>query len=59
MDRTKAEEIFLKGSKDAVTSDEVKELEAKLKKRKLSVAEAEERLKKAKRAVARYSAGES
>jgi len=59
VDRTKAEEIFLKGSKDAVTSDEVKELEAKLKKRKLSVAEAEERLKKAKRAVARYSAGES
>lgn len=54
----KAEEIFLKGSKDAVTSDEVKELEAKLKKRKLSAEEAEERLKKATRAVARYSAGE-
>lgn len=55
MDRQKAEEMYLEGSKLAVTDEEVNQLTAKLKQKNLSQTEAMERLQKAERIIARVS----
>ena len=53
MDRQKAEEMYLEGSKLAVTDEEVNQLTAKLKQKNLSQTEAMERLDKAEKVFAR------
>ncbi|KAJ7385406.1 nucleosome binding [Desmophyllum pertusum] len=53
VDRERAEKMFLKGSSYAVSAAEVKELNTKLKQRKLSSEETKERIEKAERAMAR------
>jgi len=53
VDRQKAEEMYLEGSKLAVTDEEVNQLTAKLKQKNLSQTEVMERLQKAKKVAAR------
>ena len=55
VDRQKAEQMYLEGSKLAVTDEEVNQLTAKLKQKNLSQTEAMERLQKAERVIARVS----
>ena len=53
MDRQKAEEMYLEGSKFAVTDDEVHQFTSKLMQKNLSQTEAMERLDKAEKVIAR------
>ena len=53
MDRQKAEEMYLEGSKFAVTDDEVHQFTSKLMRKNLSQTEAMERLHKAENVIAR------
>ena len=53
MDRQKAEEMYLEGSKLAVTDDEVHQFTSKLMRKNLTQTEAMERLHKAENVIAR------
>ena len=53
VDRQKAEEMYLEGSKFAVTDDEVHQFTSKLIRKNLSQTEAMERLDKAEKVIAR------
>ena len=53
MDRQKAEEMYLEGSKFAVTNDEVHNFTSNLMRKNLSQAEAKERLHKAQNVISR------
>ena len=53
VDRQKAEEMYLEGSKFAVTDDEVHQFTSKLMRKNLSQTEAMERLHKAENVIAR------